>query len=362
MARFKPTVLITGANGFLGQNVAFYLEDRKEVNILKYTKDNDINDLKKMIGSADFIFHFAGENRNPLKENFEKNNVKLTEKIIGFIKLFGTNPILFFSSSVQAQNTSDYGRTKRKAEKVIKKAKESHNIQAYYYRFPNLFGQFSRPNYNSVIATFCYNLSRNKKITISDPEVSVKFLFAQDIACSLNELMTTNFQNYDSIAETIFIEKPCSLGILASKLRGFQSALKVGLLPYIVDDFDAKLFCTYASYLPINQSILEIVDLDTASEKLGDLIQKKEIFFPNKGVYEQLKLPVDCLFVAVQNAQLNFKIEVSAEQKPYKFQCEKDKTYIFFPKRIHKIYVRNKRPSSEHFVMYRLTTKPQTTA
>lgn len=355
-------MLITGANGFLGQNVVYYLEDRQEVNILKYSKDNDLDDLEMMIGSADFIFHFAGENRTPHKANFEKNNVKLTEKIIGFIKLLGTNPILFFSSSVQAQNTSNYGRTKKEAENVIIKARESDNIQAYYYRFPNLFGQFSRPNYNSVIATFCYNLSRNKKIMISDPEISVNFLFAQDIASSLNELMTTNFQNYDSIAKTIFIEKSCSLGILASKLRGFQSALKVGLLPYIVDDFDAKLFCTYTSYLPVNQSILEIVDLDTASEKLGDLIQKTEIFFPNKGVCEQLILPVDCLFLAVQNAQLHFKIEAFADQGPYEFQCEKYKTYILFPKRIHKIYVRDKGKSIEHFVMYRLIKKPQTTA
>ena len=356
MVHLKPTVLITGANGFLGRNVVYYLEDRKEINILKYTKDNDINDLLMMTRSADFIFHFAGENRSPHSANFEKNNVKLTKKIIEFIKVSEIDPILFFSSSVQAQNSSKYGYTKRAAEKLIIEAREVDNIKAFYYRFPNLFGQYSRPNYNSVIATFCYNISRNKQIVISDPEISVDFLFGQDIASSLNDLIKSRFQNYSLITEKKFVKKSCSLGMLASKLSTFQSAIKLGSLPDIIDGFDAKLFYTYMSFLPSNQCIFEIVDLDSAFKNVETRLQGTNVVIPIKGGCKELLLPMECLFLVVQNTQVSFKLETLEGEKPHAFECKNNKTYMVFPKRNPTIFVQEKRRLSIHLTMSTLDT------
>lgn len=348
VVKFKSTVLIIGANGFLGQNIAYYLEYMADVHILKYTKENDFNDLFTMIASADFIFHFAGENRNTNKESFDKNNVKLTEKVIEFIKVSGTDPILFFPSSIQAQNSTIYGLTKRTAENLLINARKIDKIKAFYYRFSNVFGQFARPNYNSVIATFCYNLTRNRKIDISDPKISLDFMFSQDIAFTLNNLIENRFKNYTEHADMKFIKKTCSLGDLAFKLQSFQLAMMQRAFPNLDDDFDAKLFFTFISYLPSKKSIFEIDDLDFKIKELQNRVNKKSINLQSGDIYQELILPLDCLFFVIQNAELSLNIN------NFNFECKKNKSYVIYPHKNKRIYIKIKGRKNKELIFFSL--------
>ena len=354
MIHVERTVLITGANGFLGQNIGYYLEEKENISIIRYTKSNSVRDLLSMVGFADFVFHFAGENRSKNTEDFEVNNVELTEEIVKSIKESEKDPILFFSSSTQVQNHSIYGSTKRKAEKLIAEAKEVNNIKAFYYRFPNLFGPFSRPNYNSVVATFCHNISRNRPIMISDPVASIEFLFGHDIAFGLNNLISSNFENYDFITQTQFVQRSCTLGSLVSILNKFHSAINLGKLPVIVDDFDIKLFYTYVSYMPRNRYFFEIVETDSAIENFTRRLTKKNVLMSIEKSSKELKPPLDCLLLMVKNEEASFKIKTSKNGKPFIFNCKKNTKYIIVPKRLDRFFITADRNSSLSLKIYTL--------
>lgn len=172
-------ILVTGANGFVGRNLCAHLSLDENINIMKYDINNTVDELKEMIQKADFIYHFAGVNRPKNDSEFTKGNADLTSIIIELLKESGNQTPILLSSSTQSEKDNPYGKSKKAAENIV--LEYGKNAKSYVYRFPNLFGKWCRPNYNSVVATFCYNIAHDIPIQINAPEAVLTLAYIDDV-------------------------------------------------------------------------------------------------------------------------------------------------------------------------------------
>ena len=156
-------ILITGANGFLGKNLQQHLLERKNLKILTFTSDDNLATLPLILKKVDFIFHLAGVNRSETSSNFFSGNTHLTQVLCNAIRnevdATGREIGLIFTSSIQAEFNNDYGLSKKAAEDILLNLKSTKNLPIYIFRLPNVFGKWCKPNYNSVVATFCNNIA-----------------------------------------------------------------------------------------------------------------------------------------------------------------------------------------------------------
>jgi len=174
-------ILITGANGFIGKNLVTELESKVNDNIFKYDRNTNSNYLEKYCREADFVFHLAGVNRPQKKSEFIKDNVEFTNKLLNKLKKYNNTCPIMFSSSIQANLGNPYGKSKKAAEDLLFKYNEDTGIKVLVYRFPNVFGKWCKPNYNSVVATFCYNITRSLPINIDDENVTLDLVYIDDV-------------------------------------------------------------------------------------------------------------------------------------------------------------------------------------
>ena len=187
-------VLITGYNGFVGKNLTSYLKINK-INIFKFGSKNSFSYLEKNISKIDLIFHLAGQNRANKKNKFEKNNNVLAYKLIQYQKKKKLSIPMVFTSTIKVKEDSYYGITKKKSEDILYKFYKLSNTSLAILRLPNLFGKWSRPNYNSVVATFCYNTANKLEHKVIDPNRVLELLHIDDLCAQLN-LLTENKNNY----------------------------------------------------------------------------------------------------------------------------------------------------------------------
>ena len=162
-------VLITGSDGFIGKNLKAHLLECENINPIYFTKKNSIDELYKNILSCETIVHLAGVNRSKVKLDFLATNFKLTKLICDFIKKNQLTKNLIFFSSIHDEKKTNYGKTKKLGVDYLKKFSKKSNISVYILRLPRVFGKWSKPNYNSVIATFCEALQNNYPIKIYNP-------------------------------------------------------------------------------------------------------------------------------------------------------------------------------------------------
>lgn len=243
-------ILITGSNGFLGKNLISGLKERK-FSLNFFDKENTLQELESFVSKADFIYHLAGVNRPENPKEFYKGNHELTKKLIETIK--EKKIPLVYASSTQAELDNDYGKSKRLAELEIIKYSEKNAVPVFVYRLPNLFGKWSKPNYNSVVATFCHNISRNLPIYISDPENELSLTYIDDVVQEfLNILDKNNFDKRYSETQILNFNKThkIKLGDLAEKIKSFENMRKKIQVPEFSDQLTKFLYSTYLSYLP----------------------------------------------------------------------------------------------------------------
>ena len=243
-------VLITGADGFIGQNLQLFLKEHQDVTIDKYTLDNSPSELEDKIKAADFIVHLAGVNRPQTPEEFFSGNTDLTKTIIDLLNKNKLSIPLIFSSSIQAELDNDYGKSKRLAEDYIL----NNYKPGIIFRLHNVFGKGCRPNYNSVVATFCDHVAEGKPITVDDPDKTLSLIYIDDICKTFIDIITNKIKptypyNYVSPIYKI------TLGELANTIRQFKQDLSSISVPITGDDFTKKLFSTYISYNSLNQLI-----------------------------------------------------------------------------------------------------------
>ena len=244
-------ILITGYNGFIGKNFIQSLENKKKNNIFKFGKENNIGDLEKFIFKCDIIFHLAGENRNKNKEKFISNNINLTSEIVNIIKKKKKKTYLIFSSTNQVGKKNNiYSKTKLSAEKILKK-NSSSLFHVKIYRLSNIFGKWSKPNYNSAVATFCHNISRNKKIRLSKFNEYLELLYIDDVInLFLLDLKVKIKKKFEIINKYNNIYN-ISLYDLAKRIKFFKENRK-NLLNnlQLANGFNRVLYSTYLSYVP----------------------------------------------------------------------------------------------------------------
>ena len=280
-------VLITGAAGFVGKNLTVTLEAIREgkdprfprLRIDKlwlYDVDSPEEVLEEGCRAADFVFHFAGVNRAEAPDLFAQGNVEFSAKLLETLKKYGNTCPVLFASSVQAsllgRYDNDYGRSKKKAEDLFFAYGIETGAKVLVYRFPNLFGKWCRPDYNSVVATFCHNIARNLPIQIHDPAAELELLYIDDV---LEEMLRALQGREHPPGNGRCCEAPGSykvtLGEIAELLYGFRDQPRTLMMPQIPrESFAKKLFSTYLSYLPAEKAA---VLLQTHTDERGSFTE-----------------------------------------------------------------------------------------
>lgn len=245
-------VLITGYNGFIGKNLISYLT-LNQINIFKFGSKNSFLYLEKIIDKIDLIFHIAGQNRAKDKKKFEKNNNVLSDKLIKFLEKKNLKIPMVFTSTIKVNENSYYGITKKKSEDILYKFYKKSNTSLAILRLPNLFGKWSKPNYNSVVATFCYNISRKKKVVSNNKEISLFYI--DDLVKYFFKKFIINFNSFkkkkiQKIYKKFYPIKFIKVSKLEKKIKEFDSIREKYYLPSLTNIFDKKLYSTYLTYIP----------------------------------------------------------------------------------------------------------------
>lgn len=244
------TVLITGANGFLGKNLIATLHN--QVEILRYGKENSLDDLREFAYRADFVFHLAGVNRPKEITEFNEGNRVFTEQLLNILKDNKNKVPVLMTSSIQADLDNPYGVSKKGAEEALSEYSRETGAPVYIYRLPNVFGKWCRPNYNSVIATWCYNVSREVPIHIDNPQKALNLVYIDDVILELiNALSGRAVKDDDGFC---FVQRTfrATLKQIADTLFSFKESRVSLVLPSFQGDFERFLYATYLSYLPEN--------------------------------------------------------------------------------------------------------------
>ncbi len=241
-------LLLTGANGFMGKNLRISLETRGD-HVFLADVDTPADALRGAALEADFVFHLAGVNRPTDEADFQKGNTDFTAVLLSMLEQ-GKKPRVLMSGSTQAALDNPYGKSKRLAEDAVRAYSERTGAQVYLYRLTNVFGKWSRPNYNSAVATFCHHIARDLPVTVTDPAHTVRLVYIDDVVAEFLHALDGN----PTVNETGFCaagpEYEVTLGRLVALLDGFRASRETLQIPDQNDPFVRKLYATYQSFLP----------------------------------------------------------------------------------------------------------------
>jgi UDP-2-acetamido-2,6-beta-L-arabino-hexul-4-ose reductase len=243
------TVLVTGARGFIGKHLVEALRRDAELSVIEIDLDSLPERLEQGLQQADVIYHLAGVNRPKDLAEFTSGNAGLTASICAKLAGLGRTPLLVISSSIQAELDNPYGVSKREAEHAAERWARSTGGKAVVFRLKNVFGKWCRPNYNSVTATFCYNIAHDLEIQVNDSKQEIDLVYIDDVIEAFVGLDPEAF----AASQMVFREVACShkttLGQLADLIREFRRSRQTLQLPSFADLFTRRLYATYLSYL-----------------------------------------------------------------------------------------------------------------
>ncbi len=271
-------ILVTGAKGFVGKNLVANLKNIAEgkdktrpalcvEEIYEYDIDSDVNDLKTYCQNADFVFNLAGVNRPKTQEEFMQGNFGFASLLLDTLKACENRCPVMLSSSVQATligryADGEYGKSKKAGEELFFDYEQKGGGHVCVYRFPNLFGKWCRPNYNSAVATFCNNVANDLPITVTDPAIELELVYIDDLVCEMLDLLEgkphrCDYEGLTPVANDkgrycyVPVSHKVTLGEIVALLEGFRAQPQTLLLPQIpCGSFAKKLYSTYLSYLP----------------------------------------------------------------------------------------------------------------
>ena len=293
-------VLVTGAKGFVGKNLCAQLNNIKEGKakcygdlvideVFEYDLDSTPEQLDAYCRDCDFVFNLAGVNRPQNQEEFMQGNFGFASVLLDTLKKYQNNCPVMISSSIQATlagrfGTSEYGKSKKAGEELMFQYGEETGAKVLVYRFPNLFGKWCRPNYNSAVATFCHNMAHDLPITVNDPSVELELLYIDDLVeemiCALKG--EEHHCEFDGV-ETVLTEggRYCAapvthkvtLGEIVDLLQQFVDMPQTLMIPEIpAGSFAKKLYSTYLSYLPKDKAIFDLKMNEDARGSFTELV------------------------------------------------------------------------------------------
>lgn len=252
-------VLITGANGFVAQNLIAVLGERNDVEVLRFTRDEKPEALDALVAQADVIFHLAGVNRPKDPAEFTTGNADLTRLLCDSVARHGRRVPVVYSSSTQAAQANPYGRSKREAEAALEALQASHGVPVHVYRLPNVFGKWARPNYNSAVATFCHNITRGLPIQINDPSAEITLVYVDDVVTHFVALLDAARQGRTVDSSTgVQPQYRISVGELARLLEAFRDSRETLVTEKVGTGLTRALYATYVSYLPPERFTYEV--------------------------------------------------------------------------------------------------------
>ena len=224
----KTTVLITGADGFVGQNLQLHLAERADVAVRRFTRANTLAELPALLQGVDWVFHLAGVNRPQDPTEFTTGNADLTQALCDALAARGRRVPVVYTSSTQAALDNPYGRSKRAAEDALFALQRASGCPVHVFRLPNVFGKWARPHYNSAVATFCHNTARGLPIQVNDPAAPLTLVHVDDVVARFLQLLdgadaastpTPSLRGAEGDAAIQSIRKPPRI---ASALRSSQ--------------------------------------------------------------------------------------------------------------------------------------------
>lgn len=249
-------VLISGANGFLGRNLFQFLYDRKGLDVVSFTRSNSLDELRDHMHGVDFVFHLAGVNRSQDQKDFFIGNTDFTSSLIAAVedemRISGRKIPILYASSSQAVLSNPYGASKLAAEVLLHDFSQRNDSPAFIFRLPNVFGKWSRPNYNSVVATFCHNLARGIPIHINDPSASMVLVYVDDVIESFIKLMDGANPVLDPLGfATVAPLYTTTVGEIAGLLESFVASRDSLTIERVGTGFLRALYSTFVSFLPV---------------------------------------------------------------------------------------------------------------
>lgn len=268
-------ILVTGSNGFVGKNLISNLSLNKDIEIYRYDKDNTLEDLDKYTKDCEFVYHLAGVNRPQDPKEFMEGNFGFTTVLLDYLNKNNNKCPIMISSSIQAELDNDYGKSKKAGEDLILNYGKENGIKTFVYRFPNLFGKWCRPNYNSVIATWCNNVAHNEDIKVDDISKELTLAYIDDVCSELIKCLDNN-ETRDGEYCIIPITYKKTLGEISSLIKSFKENDRGIMVPSTGDNFIKDLYATYISYVPLEELV---VDLEEHRDNRGvfcELVRTKE--------------------------------------------------------------------------------------
>ena len=263
------TILITGSNGFIGKNLISALSRDNDIVIRTFDVDDDPVLLESHLREADFVYHFAGVNRPRDPVEFETGNKQSTASLAKVLEKSGRCVPILLTSSIQAELVNPYGKSKKAAENILIDYNKKTGAPIYLYRLPGVFGKWSKPNYNTVVATFCHNIARGLDISISDPNMKIELAYIDDVVRLFASHLKARYDDkkiFYKIDRTFKV----TLGELSAKIYSLRNMRKTLILP---DQSDYFMRCLHATYL----SFLDTGDLsyplDLKADNRGSLFE-----------------------------------------------------------------------------------------
>lgn len=278
-------ILVTGAKGFVGKNLCAQLNNIKEGKaqnypvhideVFEYDIDSTPEELDRYCKEADFVFNLAGVNRPKDNDEFMRGNFGFATTLLDTLKKHHNTCPVMLSSSIQATligryGQSDYGRSKLAGEELFFEYGEETGAKVLVYRFPNLFGKWCRPNYNSAVATFCNNIANDLPIQVNDPSVELELLYIDDLMEEMIAALSGNehhceFNGVDTVMQAdgrycaVPVSHKVTLGHIVELLNSFKEMpCTLGVPDLTLGSFDKKLYSTYLSYLPKDKMVYDL--------------------------------------------------------------------------------------------------------
>jgi len=241
-------VLITGADGFIGKNLRVLLSERAGTELLLANRATSAEALAGMVAACDAVVHLAGENRPADPSGFIAGNVAYTQELMTLLARRERAIPVVFASSTQAALDNPYGRSKLAAEDLLRAHAQGPGAPVAIYRLPGVFGKWCRPNYNSVVATFCHHIAHDREIKVDNPTAALALVYVDDVVDEFVRALTTPWQGV--VEGVVTPLHRTTVGELADRIRGFREARPALTVDHVGTGLTRALYATYISYLP----------------------------------------------------------------------------------------------------------------
>jgi UDP-2-acetamido-2,6-beta-L-arabino-hexul-4-ose reductase len=267
-------ILVTGAKGFIGKNLIAELKNQNYIDIFEYDIDSTLEELNQFTKDCEFVFHLAGVNRPKDPKEFQEGNFGFTTILLDYLKKNNNKAPIMLASSIQAELDNPYGVSKKDGEELLFSYGKENETKVLIYRFPNVFGKWCRPNYNSVIATFSHNIANDIPITVNDENVEMNLVYIDDLVKELINALRGEENRKDRFC---FVEPDYKIRLseVINLLYLFKKYRESNFIPRTDDPFIKKLYATYISYINLENILYDLIQISDDRGSFTELLKSQ---------------------------------------------------------------------------------------